>query len=220
MIPGIVASSRPINNSATSLVPGQLGTRVGAAGALSLPNAPIPGNLIVIIAVLNLTADADQHIAGFARAGSYLGSGDGLLIAAFSRVARSGDGASVTFPGLGLAAIYEFQNAAAVVPIAGGRLEQFLTGIDYAFPTCKSPFGPDDTLVGAAGHLSSSPFTNIAAPGLTTDLSATNGINTGGCIFRLGSPPPALISGTIAGAVSTSAPAFGHFAVIAQNTVE
>ncbi len=218
MIPGIVASSRPINNSASSLVPGQVATRVGS-GTLSLPNAPIPGNLVVVLALFNLTLDTDQHIAGFARVGGYLGSGNGLLIAGFSRIARSGDGASVTFPGAGLAAIYEFQNAAALVPIAGGFLDQFLSGVDYTFPSCTSPFGPDDILVGAAGHLRNTPFANTAASGLTTDLSTTT-TNTGGCIFRLSNPPPALISGTMTGETVTSAPTFGHFAIIAQSTLE
>lgn len=221
MIPGIVASRRidaaPPVGGAPSLVSGQIGTRSGS-GTLSLPSAPTPGNLMVVLATFNLTLSLNESLMGFSRVGRYLGGGDGFVVAAFYKTVVSGDTGSVTLPGVPLAVMYEFADAYAVAAIEGGPLQQYLTGLDYEIPRFDSPYGADDLVLAAVGHIRSGTVETDPVSGVTIDYESI-AIFMSSSFLRLDATAPETITGTIDD-TSTSAPAFGFFAVIANNTPE
>lgn len=229
MIPGIVASRRvttaPPTGAAPALRTGQVATRTGA-GTLTLPAAPVAGNLLVVAAALNTTLGTTAlGIPGFVSGPIVFGGGDGLQIRLFWRIAQTGDSASATIGGSNpmVAAMYEFTDAVGVALVRGHALAspgQYISSGNYDLPAPASPYGEADLLIGVAGHLTATALVNASQPNLTTDISGTS-INVGAAIWRYGTPRPVSINGALGGGgTSFNAGAFGVFAVIGTGTPE
>lgn len=236
MIPGIVAQITPAAaippaGGSPVLVSGQIASRRGP-GTITLPAAPTPGNLIVILVCGSQNTPAFPVVSGFLRCPLFVsqfnpfsGSVDAAensAVGAFYRVAQTGDTGSFSLPtGNLIATIYEFSDAHSVAPVVGGNLTPFMSGGSFSANVNASPYGEKDLLIGGVIQNENVALVLDTISGVTQDYSNTSPLGSfGGCIFRVtGSLPPA-ISGTGITSGVTSARAYGLFAILSSSTPE
>ena len=185
-------------------------------GTISLPAAPTPGNLMVLVmAGFNATSLTSGYMpAGFTPVVTYSSNANNAVAAAVRRV-QSGDTGSYAMSTSDnqAAVIYEFEDAVGVYGTGGGVMSGAFSGNNFTFIGQQSPYGVSDILLGAFTHDTTPTWSITAEPGLTVDYATpADGQNHTSIFFRYDEA----FDGTLAGSLSGSPvqPASGVFAVV------